>query len=93
MSNLSKADIRNGADCPTCGAKSGEPCTFTGKGAAKKMRQGRNHESRSWAVQGNARLGIKALRREHRESRERADRNSCGGIIDIEDSEGFVARW
>lgn len=32
--------------CPKCGAATGAPCTYTGKGSEKAMRQGRSHQAR-----------------------------------------------
>lgn len=40
--------------CPKCGAPENQFCVFTGKGAQKAMRIGRNHEARvSLAISQN----------------------------------------
>jgi len=43
---ITRADIRAAADCPDCEAKAGEQCSFSGKGAVKKMKNGGNHRAR-----------------------------------------------
>lgn len=43
---LDRASVRKSYPCPLCGASIGEPCTHTGKGAARKHRLGVNHRER-----------------------------------------------
>lgn len=49
--SLSRDQIRDAAECPTCGANRGEPCTFWGKGSAKRNRIGANHHERQIVAQ------------------------------------------
>ena len=51
---MTRLEIRNLVDCPTCSARAGHPCFFTGKGDAKKNRAGANHAKRMFAAQGSA---------------------------------------
>lgn len=37
--------------CPKCGVAAGSPCQYSGKGAIKAMRIGRNHHDRMQAAQ------------------------------------------
>lgn len=50
MKNPSREDIRQVA-CPECGAAPGRPCTYEGRGAAKKMARGQNHHARQKSYQ------------------------------------------
>lgn len=49
-SDLSREDIR-AVPCPVCGAAPGVRCVYSGKGAVKATRVGRNHYERMQAAQ------------------------------------------
>lgn len=48
---MSRDQIRTAAACPECGAAKGKPCTFTGKGSAKRNRVKANHHQRQILAQ------------------------------------------
>jgi ribonuclease HI len=48
---MTRDQIREAAECPTCGANKGEPCTFWGKGSAKRNRVKANHHDRQIIAQ------------------------------------------
>lgn len=47
---LSRENIRQ-VDCPTCNAAKGQKCVYSGKGALKAMRIGKNHFARMQLAQ------------------------------------------
>lgn len=51
MTSYSRDQIRDAVACPVCGAEIGTPCTYTGKGALKKMARGSNHHDRMHRAQ------------------------------------------
>lgn len=68
MGNWTRTQIRNAVDCPTCGAEMGEPCIYTGKGAEKSMRLGKNHDARFKAGQAALNTAAKAIQKRSSES-------------------------
>ena len=45
------AAIRRRRACPACGSRASQPCAYTGKGAIKSMRLGKNHHQRQQVAQ------------------------------------------
>lgn len=48
---MTREDIIAAVHCPSCNARRGRPCSWTGKRAAKKTREGSVHEARMKAAQ------------------------------------------